>query len=273
MNAKRDNRPIGVFDSGLGGLTVAAAVRAALPGEDIVYLGDTARVPYGNRSPEAVQRFARQDLAFLERFDVKAVVAACNTVSALALAELEKETRPYHLSGVILPGVSAALRTGKKRFAVLGTRGTIASRAYERALLAEAPDAQVTLIACPLFVPLVEEGVESPSILTPVFDLYLSELKRNPPDVVLLGCTHYPLLRRSLTDYFPPGVQLIDSAETAAEALKKTLETIGFADRREGTSRYFATDRTPGFETLAARFLSSSSREPVAIAAATLPVV
>lgn len=268
---KRDDRPIGVFDSGLGGLTVVAAVRAALPAEDVVYLGDTARVPYGNRSAAAVERFARQDLAFLERFDVKAVVAACNTVSALALDKLMRDSRPCRLSGVILPGVAAALRTGLRRIAVLGTRGTIASGAYKRALLAANPALDVTSIACPLFVPLVEEGVQSPSVLKPVFDLYLSALKRNPPDVVLLGCTHYPLLRDALADWFPEGVRLIDSAETAAADLKESLTEIGFARRRAGSVRYYVTDRTPGFEAQARRFLSLGRQERIEIHSATLP--
>ena len=135
-SVKFDNRPIGLFDSGLGGLTVVRAVREALPGEDVIYLGDTARVPYGNRSPETVELFARQDLAFLERFGIKAAIAACNTVSALALPNILHEKHDFPLGGVILAGVEAVVATGRRKVAVLGTRGTIASGAYERALLA-----------------------------------------------------------------------------------------------------------------------------------------
>ena len=144
---KYDNRPIGLFDSGLGGLTVVRAVREALPGEDVIYLGDTARVPYGNRSPETVELFARQDLAFLEKFGIKAAVAACNTVSALALPNILHEKHSFPLGGVILAGVEAVLATGRRKVAVLGTRGTIASGAYEHALLAADPRLIVRSVA------------------------------------------------------------------------------------------------------------------------------
>jgi len=262
-----DNRPIGLFDSGLGGLTVVHAVREALPGEDVIYLGDTARVPYGNRSPETVELFARQDLAFLERFGVKAVVAACNTVSALALPNILREKHDFPLGGVILAGVEAVLATGRRKVAVLGTRGTIASGAYERALLAAEPRMIVRSIACPLFVPVIEEGVTNGAIVRDIFDLYLAQLLRDPPEVVLLGCTHYPLFRPALTQFLPKDTLILDSAAAAADYLKRLLTGNGLcADPgRTGTAQYYVTDRTPGFERLARRFLDAGDGETIDI--------
>jgi len=264
---KHDNRPIGLFDSGLGGLTVVRAVRRMFPGEDVIYLGDTARVPYGNRSPETVKLFARQDLAFLERFGIKAAIAACNTVSALALPELQQEPRPFPLGGVIVAGVEAILATGLRKVAVLGTRGTIASGAYEKALLAADPRLIVRSISCPLFVPVIEEGVTGGEIVRSVFDLYLSQLLRDPPDVVLLGCTHYPLFRPALKRYLPADTLILDSADAAADYLRRMLDRHGLTAEpgRTGTAQYSVTDRTPGFERLARRFLDAGDGETIDI--------
>ena len=264
---KHDNRPIGLFDSGLGGLTVVRAVREMLPDEDVIYLGDTARVPYGNRSAETVKLFARQDLAFLERFGIKAAVAACNTVSALALPEMLQESRPFPLGGVIVAGVEAILASGRRKVAVLGTRGTIASGAYEKALLAADPRLIVRSISCPLFVPVIEEGVTGGDIVRNVFDLYLSQLLRDPPEVVLLGCTHYPLFRPALAQYLPAGTLILDSAAAAADYLKRMLEGNGLSAEpgRAGTAQYYVTDRTPGFERLARRFLDAGDGETIDI--------
>lgn len=266
-NVKHDNRPIGLFDSGLGGLTVVRAVRRMFPGEDVIYLGDTARVPYGNRSPETVKLFARQDLAFLERFGIKAAIAACNTVSALALPELQQEPRPFPLGGVIVAGVEAILATGLRKVAVLGTRGTIASGAYEKALLAADPRLIVRSISCPLFVPVIEEGVTGGEIVRSVFDLYLSQLLRDPPDVVLLGCTHYPLFRPALKRYLPADTLILDSADAAADYLRRMLDRNGLTAEpgRTGTAQYYVTDRTPGFERLARRFLDAGDGETIDI--------
>ena len=266
-NIKHDNRPIGLFDSGLGGLTVVRAVRRMFPGEDVIYLGDTARVPYGTRSPETVKLFARQDLAFLERFGIKAAIAACNTVSALALPELQQEPRPFPLGGVIVAGVEAILATGLRKVAVLGTRGTIASGAYEKALLAADPRLIVRSISCPLFVPVIEEGVTGGEIVRSVFDLYLSQLLRDPPDVVLLGCTHYPLFRPALKRYLPADTLILDSADAAADYLRRMLDRHGLSAEpgRTGTAQYYVTDRTPGFERLARRFLDAGDGETIDI--------
>ena len=272
MPAKRsrknyDNRPIGLFDSGLGGLTVVRAVREALPGEDVIYLGDTARVPYGNRSPETVELFARQDLAFLEKFGIKAAVAACNTVSALALPNILREKHSFPLGGVILAGVEAVLATGRRKVAVLGTRGTIASGAYEHALLAADPRLIVRSIACPLFVPVIEEGVTNGAIVREIFDLYLAQLLRDPPEVVLLGCTHYPLFRPALSQYLPKGTLILDSAAAAADYLSRLLKGKGLCAEpgRNGRAQYYVTDRTPGFERLARRFLDAGDGEVIDI--------
>lgn len=264
---KYDNRPIGLFDSGLGGLTVVRAVREALPGEDVIYLGDTARVPYGNRSPETVELFARQDLAFLERFGIKAAVAACNTVSALALPNILPEKRDFPLGGVILAGVESVLATGRRKVAVLGTRGTIASGAYERALLSADPRLIVRSIACPLFVPVIEEGVTNGAIVRDIFDLYLAQLLRDPPDVVLLGCTHYPLFRPALSQYLPKDTLILDSAAAAADYLKRLLKRNGLNAEpgRTGSAQFYVTDRTPGFERLARRFLDAGDGEVIDI--------
>ena len=266
-SAKFDNRPIGLFDSGLGGLTVVRAVREALPGEDVIYLGDTARVPYGNRSPETVELFARQDLAFLERFGIKAAIAACNTVSALALPNILHEKHDFPLGGVILAGVEAVVATGRRKVAVLGTRGTIASGAYERALLAADPRFIVRSIACPLFVPVIEEGVTNGSIVRDIFDLYLAQLLRDPPEVVLLGCTHYPLFRPALMQYLPKDTLILDSAAAAADYLRRLLKKNGlYAEPgRAGSAQYYVTDRTPGFERLARRFLDAGDGEVIDI--------
>ncbi len=190
-----DNRPIGIFDSGLGGLTVVSALKKSLPNEQIIYLGDTARVPYGDKSPESILRFAVEDCAFLESKGVKMIIAACNTVSAVALPELaEKSNVP--VLGVIECGVDSCLAENPRSAAVIGTRATINSDSYRKMIHARNPQVIVQSIACPLFVPLAEEGLYEHQIARTAVDLYLSGLKNSPPDVILLGCTHYPLLRK-----------------------------------------------------------------------------
>lgn len=259
-----DVRPVGIFDSGLGGLTVAAAVRKRLPAEHIVYLGDTARVPYGNRSAETITRFALQDAEHLAGHGVKAIVAACNTVSATALDALHTRFPDLPVLGVIEPGADAAAKTGARRIAVLGTRATIRSGAYARALLARDPSIRIEMCACPLFVPLVEEGVLDGALTKAAFDLYLHDLKSSPPDAVLLGCTHYPLLKASLQAYFGNGVTIIDSAEAAAAALERTLKRAGIAAEaaETGDLKLFVSDIASGFREQASRFLNADVPVP-----------
>lgn len=215
---------LGIFDSGLGGLTVFSALHRYLPQESLVYLGDTARVPYGNKSASTVQRYAREDAEFLIQRGVKALVVACNTASAFALESLRKEF-PIPIFGVIEPGSRAAcVATRNKKIGVLGTRGTIASQAYTKELLALDDQLQVFSEACPLFVPLVEEGWHSSAEARSIAESYAAPLLQAGVDTVILGCTHYPLLKPVLSEIFGPRVQLIDAGRVLAEELKLFLE-------------------------------------------------
>ncbi len=263
-----DNRPIGVFDSGLGGLTVVSALRRSLPDEDIVYLGDTARVPYGDKSVECIIRFACQDFRFLAGKGVKGVVAACNTVSAVAMGELRASFPSIPSLGVLEAGVEAALKASPRRIAILGTRATVNSDAYRRALHSRNPALIVESIACPLFVPLVEEGLTSHPLALGAFDHYLSRLKKSPPDVLVLGCTHYPLLREALASYLP-GVDIVDSANACSEHLKGFLTERGLAASpgKPSEERYYVTDLSSDFYSQASRFLGyrASHVEKVAL--------
>lgn len=256
-----DTRPLGIFDSGLGGLTVASAVRRLLPNEHIVYLGDTARVPYGNRSPETIRTFAQQDVDFLLKQGVKAIVAACNTVSANAL---EGTVFPVPVCGVIEPGADAATAIeGAKRIVVLGTRATVRSDAYKKALLARNDKLIVDQRHCPLFVPLVEEGLLEGKIVRSVFDHYVGDLQDDPPDVVLLGCTHYPLLKLALKQYLPDSVTIVDSADATALAVQRLLRQYELdAPGQSGSLQLFATDIAGGFGEQATRFLGNPSPTP-----------
>lgn len=252
-----DNRPIGIFDSGLGGLTVVSAIRHALPSEDIIYLGDTARVPYGDRSIDTIREFTAQDLKFLIGKGVKAIVAACNTVSSVALDDMKQHMPQIPLLGVIESGVDAVICSGKCRVAVLGTRATINSDSYRRAIHALNPSLLVESIACPLFVPFAEEGITEGKLAEAVLDLYLKDLRNNPPEVLLLGCTHYPLFKNVLTSYLPKSVTIIDSATAAAEYIKRFLVNNSIVASKEniGRERYYVTDFSSDFHRQAQRFL------------------
>ncbi len=226
------NRPIGVFDSGVGGLTVVSAVLSALPHERIVDLGDTARVPYGNRSEKTVLRFSRNAARFLLRHHVKLVLIACNTASAAALSALVDEL-PVQVLGAVEPGATAAVqKTRNGVVGVLGTLATIRSEAYKRALLALDPTLKLHALPCPLLVPLVEEGFTDPDdpITLLVIERYLSALKHSAPDLdtLVLGCTHYPLLRPALQKVaarlFSQPIDLVDSARAMAQATTRLLE-------------------------------------------------
>jgi len=216
--------PIGVFDSGIGGLTVARELIRQLPHERIIYFGDTARVPYGPKSADTVRRYSREIADWLSEQHVKAIVVACNTATAHALGMLQ-EQEPVPVIGVVEPGARAAIAaTRSGRIGVIGTAGTIASGAYERAIQAAGPGSQVVAIACPLFVPLVEEGWLQSEATRLVAEEYLAPLRAAGVDTLVLGCTHYPLLKPLLSEVMGPGVCLIDSAaETAAEA-RRTLD-------------------------------------------------
>lgn len=249
--------PIGIFDSGLGGLTVARAVFDRLPHDSTIYFGDTARVPYGPKSPDVVRRYSLEILDWLLRQQVKAVVVACNTSTAHALEALSAAA-PVPVIGVIEPGAAAAVAAaGGKPIGIIGTAGTIASGAYERAICALNPAATVISHACPLFVPLVEEGWFEHPATELVARAYLEPLQAAGVGVVVLGCTHYPLLKPLLGRILGPEVTLIDSAEVVAEALAAALRASGLEQRASGsaTHRFAVSDDPARFGLVGARFL------------------
>lgn len=259
-----DNRPIGVFDSGLGGLTAVRRLHEAMPSESIIYFGDTGRVPYGTRSPETIIRYARQDVAFLRSFDLKAVVVACGTVSTVALDTLAAES-DIPVIGVVWPACAQALReTRSGRVGVIGTAGSIRSGAYERMLLTARPELCVFTRACPLFVPLVENGrvQRGDVVIETVVREYLSDLKSEGIDTLILGCTHYPLLRGVISAYMGPSVALVDAGAAAADTVRTMLTPAG---RGRGTTRYFVSDDPASFRQLAAFFLSEEIAEPAGL--------
>jgi glutamate racemase len=252
-------RAIGIFDSGVGGLTVLRELRRQLPHEELVYLGDTARVPYGTKSPQTVARYAREAARFLVGQRVKLLVVACNTASAVALDELAAIHR-LPVVGVIEPGARGALaatRTG--RIGVIGTEGTVRSRAYERALLAGNPAVEIFAAACPLFVPLAEEGWADHEIARLAAAEYLAPLLREQIDTLVLGCTHYPLLKRTLQALVGPAVSLIDSAEETAKTVAALLAAQGLTHGpgAPGLPRYFVTDAAERFERVGGAFLGA----------------
>jgi glutamate racemase len=256
MRIAHDNRPIGVFDSGLGGLTVVAALRAALPRESILYLGDTARVPYGDKSPDIIRRFAIEDADFLLGREIKLLVVACNTVSSLAMNELRAHC-PIPVIGVVEAGAAAVLAAATESVTVLGTRATTASEAYRREIHRRNPAIRVAGIACPLFVPIVEEGLTDHPMCTLAMDLYLAPLRETAPDAILLGCTHYPLLAPALRAWLPATTAIIDSAEACASFVCAYLAEHRLAadPRSVGGERFFVTDLPAVFSKQARRFL------------------
>ena len=219
-----DKAPIAVFDSGVGGLTVVKALRQKLPGENLLYLGDTARVPYGGKTKETIERYSEEIGRLLVGEGAKMMVLACNTASALALPRL-RQILDIPIEGVIEPGVEAALRaTRSGHVAVIGTKATIGSGAYERALRFARPDIEVTSVACPLLVPLIEEGLVEDEVTDMVLERYLGPLRGGSVDTLVLGCTHYPLLRASLARVAGPGIPLVDSAANCALAVERLLD-------------------------------------------------
>ncbi len=256
---ERSAAPIGVFDSGLGGLTVAHAIMRQLPSESLIYFGDTARVPYGPKSPDTVRRYSREISAFLIEQGVKAIVVACNTATAHALPALRKEL-DVPVIGVVEPGARAAVRaTRTGHIGVIGTAGTIRSQAYVRAIHAENPYVRVTALACPLFVPLVEEGWTNHEATHLVAEEYLAPFVKDAIDTLVLGCTHYPLLKPLIGEIVGRSVRLIDSAEeTAADARRMLAVNDLSAGDGEGEYRFIASDDPQQFLTLGRRFLGSA---------------
>ena len=254
-----DTRPIGVFDSGLGGLTAVRELARIMPEEDLIYFGDTGRVPYGGRSKDILVKYARQDVAFLRTFDPKAIVIACGTVSTTALDVLQEEN-DIPVFGVVEPTARAAAHVTKEgRVGLIGTRASIRSGAYERALDALRPGTAVTARACPLLVPLVENGRFRPGdvVVEAVVSEYLAPVKAAGVDTLILGCTHYPLLKEIVGAYMGPGVALVDAGEQCARWVKKQLEWDGLRNERPGAGRhrYYVSDSTEDFSALASVFL------------------
>jgi glutamate racemase len=249
--------PLGVFDSGIGGLTVAHAIFERLPDESVVYFGDTARVPYGPKSPETVRRYSGEILQYLLGRGVKMVVVACNTSTAHALDDLRRRA-PVPVIGVIEPGAKAAVAaTRSGRIGVIGTAGTIASGAYERAITALRSDATVISQACPLFVPLIEEGWFDHPATELVAREYLEPLLAADVDVLVLGCTHYPLVKPLLSRVLGPTVRLIDSAEETAAEVVRQLAAGGLAasQPQRVTHEFVVSDDEARFRNVGARFL------------------
>jgi glutamate racemase len=256
---RRDPRqPIGVFDSGVGGLTVVSALRRVLPGEDIVYLGDTARVPYGSKSPRTVERYSLACQRFLLDRGVKLVLIACNTASATALPALAAAS-PVPVIGAVEPGAASALAaTANRHIGVIGTLSTVRSSAYAKAIAAREPEATLTALACPLLVPLAEEGWTDDEVSALVVRRYLAELFARDPqiDTLVLGCTHYPLLRgaieRAVRDLAARPVAVVDSASAMAEAAREAV-AAGAAGAAPAPNRRGAAGRLDCFATDASR--------------------
>ena len=256
-NAAAQNA-IGVFDSGLGGLTAVRELRRILPGEDIVYFGDTGRVPYGTRGRDIIVEYAKQDIAFLLSKGVKAVIAACGTVSSTLPAEVAASL-PVPYMGVVESAARAAvLATKTGRIGVIGTPATVASGSYPAAIRRLMPGAAITAPACPLFVPLVENGyfgVQNP-VTRLVAQDYLKDVKSAGVDTLILGCTHYPLIAPVLADLMGPGVTLVDVGRAAAQSARHMLERTGLLRTpRQGKVEYYVSDSTEQFDRLAHIFL------------------
>ena len=252
-----NSKPIGVFDSGIGGLTVVHALSRHLPHENIVYFGDTARVPYGPKSPQMVREYAAQDVDFLISKDVKMVVIACNTVSSVALDVVQKHAK-MPVVGVILHGATAAIEaTRKKRIGIIGTRATVNSNAYTNALRQLDGEVQAFAQECPLFVPLAEEGWIDHKVTDAVAKEYLFPLKQEKIDTLILGCTHYPILKRAIAAVMDSNVTLIDSGEAAALEVERVLNE---KDRRNPSEerlnlQFYVSDIPAKFAEVGERFL------------------
>ncbi|MDR0331046.1 MAG: glutamate racemase [Chitinispirillales bacterium] len=276
-----DSRPIGVFDSGLGGLTVAKEIFRLMPSERIIYLGDTARVPYGGKSEETIRRFGLQDARALLDLDVKLLVVACNTVSSVAIDYLERHIKGIPVIGVVLPGArAAATRSAEKRIGVVGTAATVRSMSYARAIHNIDPNIKVYGKPCPLFVPLVEEGLIDSDITRLAVQHYLYEMVDLGIDCLILGCTHYPILMEVIQSTVGNGIQLIDSALWTAKEAQNIMKALGIesaapSEQREAAgggvrnsvvdnaggglaaSRFLGSDVTPNFEAVAEALLGA----------------
>ncbi len=260
MQFKKNNAPIGVFDSGIGGLTVVKHLMEILPYEDIVYFGDTARVPYGTKSEEVVKRFAFEDSRFLLKHNVKVIVVACNTVSATAI-HLLKEYLPVSVIGVMQPGAAAAVnKTKNGRIGVIGTTTTIRSQRYKQKIQQINPDIQVVSQACPLFVPLVEEGLIEDEATSLIGKRYLDDLIENKIDSLILGCTPYPVLKNTIQRIVGDNVVLVDSGEETAKELKRFFKENELENSKKikPKIKFYVSDLPHKFQEIGERFLQKS---------------
>jgi glutamate racemase len=266
--AVADNRAraIGVFDSGIGGLTVLKELVEALPAEDFIYLGDTARLPYGTKSAEVILRYSRENTEFLLAKGIKLLVIACNTASAVALHDIARDTI-VPVTGVIEPGARAAAAVSRSgKIGVIGTEATIASGAYTRALQQLRPGVEIYTRACPLLVPLVEEGWTDNTIAEQTVAYYLESLKTSGIDTLLLGCTHYPLLRELFRRVLGPGVRIVDSASATASVVSERLAELRLArPRGMGSQSFFVTETPERFVRVGRRFLGPQVESAVRI--------
>ncbi len=255
-----NNSPIGIFDSGLGGLTVVRALQELLPNESIVYFGDTGRVPYGSRSPEVIRKYAREDMDFLLSKNVKMVIAACGTVSSVA-ADIGNTLDVPFLEVVSPAAKYAAEHTKNKKIGVIGTNATIRSGSYEKVIQSISPDITIYKKGCPLFVPIVEEGLVSEDniIALETAKHYLLPLAEEGIDSLILGCTHFPILKPVISKILGSGVDLIDIGMTTAKATAKYLkENDMLSTQKEGKCEFYVSDRTAGFSAVASLFLGRS---------------
>ena len=252
-----DQRPIGIFDSGVGGLTVFREVEKALPGEEIIYFGDTARVPYGTKSKETITKFSVENVEFLMKHNVKLVLVACNTASSLSL-EFLKRCFKVPIIGVIEPGAKKAVDcTRNNRIGIIGTNATVLSGAYERTVKKISSKVAVFSQSCPLFVSLAEEGWNCGNVAKEIASIYLTPLKKKSIDTLILGCTHYPLLKDVIKDVMGSRVSLVDSAQAVAKEAKSVLDANGIMNETAGRKRhkFFVSDEPGHFIRLGERFL------------------
>jgi glutamate racemase len=251
-------KPIGIFDSGVGGLTVYRAIRSAFPEEDLIYFGDTARVPYGPKSPNTIIEYSVQNARFLLQQGIKTMIVACNTSSSVAIPYLRQLT-DIPIIGVIDPGSEVAVRSSVSgKIGVIGTEGTVRSEAYSKAIKLHKPEAQVFSKACPLFVPLVEEGWQDHAVAKHVVRDYLFSMLELDIDTLVLGCTHYPLLSHVIQDYMGNSVKLVDSADAITLHLRSLLPPEH--DGRPGKDNFYVSDNEDKFASIGGRILNNPMR-------------
>ncbi|MCP4221229.1 MAG: glutamate racemase [bacterium] len=268
-----NNKAIGVFDSGIGGLTVYKALKNRMPDEKVVYLGDTARLPYGTKSAPTIIHFSEDNARFLLTRDIKIIVVACNSASSHAIGHLQDTFTQIPVLGVIVPGAEAAVESNRSTIGVIGTSATIASRAYEQAILERKPDARIIQKACPLLVSLVEEGWREHRVTELVAEEYLLPLKKRGIDSLVLGCTHYPVLKDVFAKVLGEDILLIDSAETVSKSVYAILKRLGWLRRANGGCKdeFFVTDFPERFRKVGEIFLASKIDDVTTVDVSTIP--